>query len=83
MSKKFWNNQNVLQAAILIVALKINQYTNLSSDFSGENTDSAKSEICKLDADKGTCDENNQRWHYSAARSTCELFNWGGCAGNR
>ena len=53
------------------------------NDFSGENTDSAKSEICKLDSDKGTCDDNNQRWYYNEARSTCELFNWGGCAGNR
>ena len=52
-------------------------------EYSGENTDSARSAICKLDSDEGSCDDNNQRWHYNSGRSTCQLFNWGGCAGNR
>ena len=87
LRKFFWNS---LSACILInifLAIAFNVYCLISKHFyfwiSGENTDAAKTEICKLDSDEGSCKNSHQRWHYNAAQGTCVLFNWGGCAGNR
>jgi len=40
------------------------------------------SEICRLQADVGPCDNIVRKWHYNSLSQSCEEFSYGGCLGN-
>ncbi|KAK7075724.1 hypothetical protein SK128_022420, partial [Halocaridina rubra] len=50
---------------------------------SGNNTDEAKTMICELEADPGSCLDGFKRWHFSKKHGSCVAFVYGGCSGNQ
>ena len=53
----------------------------------GSNIDTAKTAICEMEVDEGSCDDGRndllKRWHFNAKTGTCVPFIYVGCAGNR
>ncbi|CAL1531650.1 unnamed protein product [Lymnaea stagnalis] len=39
-------------------------------------------DVCKIDRDKGTCEDYQIKWYYSASRKHCARFVYTGCGGN-
>uniref|UniRef100_A0A0K2VB06 Papilinlike [Apis florea] n=1 Tax=Lepeophtheirus salmonis TaxID=72036 RepID=A0A0K2VB06_LEPSM len=49
----------------------------------GNNTEVSRSEICMLQLDEGSCDDQLKRWYFNEERNICAPFLYTGCAGNR
>ncbi|XP_041667510.1 PI-actitoxin-Axm2a-like [Cheilinus undulatus] len=81
----------ILFSVLILVWTWTLQVHNMEADDSDDQKESNaaaseahfnKSEVCVMASEKGPCKAHIERFYYNSTTKTCDIFVYGGCAGN-